>query len=32
MSILILHARDDIVVPYRLGEKVKYMFNYNRNL
>lgn len=23
MPILILHARDDVVIPYKLGEKVK---------
>lgn len=26
MPILILHARDDIVVPYTLGEKVNAVF------
>lgn len=27
MPILILHAQDDIVVPYTLGEKVKVLKN-----
>lgn len=28
MSILILHARDDIVIPYELGEKVTHHSHY----
>lgn len=32
MSILILHARDDIVIPFKLGEKVKYKQHFDYNL
>lgn len=28
MPILILHARDDIVIPYELGEKVILLFTF----
>jgi len=31
MSVLILHAQDDIVIPFQLGVKVNYLSEYNRN-
>lgn len=32
MPVLILHARDDIVIPFKLGERVKYKYIFDYNL